>query len=50
MYLSESSAIPELRGKLYFPEIVQKIKRQIDYWDLIDWNRKNDISIQNGYN
>ena len=38
MYLSEPSAIPELRCKLSFPEIVQKIKRQIDYWDLIDGN------------
>ena len=43
LYLSEPSSLPDMRRRLSFPELVRKIKGQIEYWDLIDGNNKDEI-------
>lgn len=43
MYLSQPSALPDLRCKLSFDELVRKIKDQIDYWDLVENENKDEI-------
>ena len=42
-YLSEPSAVEGLRRKLSLQELVRKVKGQIEYWDLIDRNNKEEI-------
>ena len=43
-YLSEPSSLPDLRRKLSYQELVRKIKEQIEYWDLINENDKDEIN------
>lgn len=43
MYLSKESSIPDMRRRLTYQELVRKIKGQIEYWDLIDGNNKEEI-------
>ena len=43
MYLSEPSLIAGMRRKLSYQELVQKIKDQIEYWNLIEENNKDEI-------
>ena len=43
LYLSEPSSLPDMRRRLSFQELVRKIKGQIEYWDLIDGNDKDEI-------
>lgn len=42
-YLSEPSSFDGLRRKLSLQELVRKVKGQIEYWDLIDGNNKEEI-------
>ena len=43
MYLSNQSSVPDIRRTLTLDELVKKVQDQIDYWDLIDGNDKEEI-------
>ena len=42
-FLSEPTSIPGMRRRLSFDGLVKKIKDQIDYWDLIENENKDEI-------
>lgn len=42
-YMTEETSIPGMRRRLTYDEFVRKVKRQIDYWDLIDGKYKDEI-------
>ncbi len=42
-FLSEPTSIPGMRRRLSFDGLVKKIKDQIDYWDLIENENRDEI-------
>ncbi len=42
-FLSEPTSIPGMRRRLSFDGLVKKIKEQIDYWDLIENENRDEI-------
>lgn len=43
MYMTEETSIPGMRRRLSYDAFVRKVKRQIDYWDLMDGNDKDEV-------
>jgi len=43
MYMTEETSIPGVKRRLTFDKFVRKVKGQIDCWDLIDGNGKDEI-------
>ena len=43
IYKSEPTRLPNMRRRLSYGELVRKVKDQIDYWDLMDGNNKDEI-------
>jgi hypothetical protein len=43
MYMTEETSIPGMRRRLSYEAFIRKVKRQIDYWDLMDGNDKDEI-------
>ena len=43
MYMTEETSIPGMRRRLSYEAFVRKVKRQIDYWDLMDGNDRDEI-------
>ncbi len=43
MYMTEETGIDGMRRRLSYNAFVLKVKRQIDYWDLMDGNDKDEI-------
>lgn len=42
-YLSEPSSLPGMRRRLSYDELVKKIKHQIEYWDLVENENRDEI-------
>ena len=43
MYMTEETSIPGMRRRLSYDAFIRKVKRQIDYWDLMDGSDKDEI-------
>lgn len=43
LYMTEETSIPGMRRRLSYDEFVRKVKRQIDYWDLIEGKDRDEI-------
>ena len=43
IYASEPTKLPDMRKRLSYNELVRKVKDQIDYWELMDDNNRDEI-------